>query len=404
MGTPIPYTLEQYIAYVERNGVQSYFLERAAQDEKEQQGKGFNPFDFGFELGPAEKIFGPGGVRVRTQGSAEVSMGVKSNATDNPSIPIRSRRHTFFDFDQKIQANVQASVGTKLNFNLNYNTQATFDFDSKKLKLAYEGEEDDIIKVLEAGNVSLQSKNSLIQGGASLFGIHSKLQFGKLDVDFVVSQQEAETKRVSTDRGAQTTPFEFSANKYDENRHFYLGHYFRDHYNKAMSTLPFISSGVKINRIEVWVTNKRGNFDEARNIVAFTDLGEAERVAARGVTTNGSTQGLPANQANSLYSWLLGQPALRQVDQVSQVLEGQLRGGIDYTKIESARRLNANEYRINDQLGTLSLQVRLQPDEVVGVAFEYTYQGKVYQVGEFSSDRSDRTVDNLLSSYSRAHR
>ena len=125
VGTPIPYTLEQYVAYVERNGVQNYFLERAAQDEKEQQGKGFNPFDFGFELGPAEKIFGPGGVRVRTQGSAEVSMGVKSNATDNPSIPIRSRRHTFFDFDQKIQANVQASVGTKLNFNLNYNTQAT---------------------------------------------------------------------------------------------------------------------------------------------------------------------------------------------------------------------------------------------------------------------------------------
>lgn len=396
VGTPIPYTLEQYVAYVERNGVQNYFLERAAQDEKEQQGKGFNPFDFGFELGPAEKIFGPGGVRVRTQGSAEVSMGVKSNATDNPSIPIRSRRHTFFDFDQKIQANVQASVGTKLNFNLNYNTQATFDFDSKKLKLAYEGEEDDIIKVLEAGNVSLQSKNSLIQGGASLFGIHSKLQFGKLDVDFVVSQQEAETKRVSTDRGAQTTPFEFSANQYDENRHFYLGHYFRDHYNKAMSTLPFISSGVKINRIEVWVTNKRGNFDEARNIVAFTDMGEAERVTARGVTTNGSTQGLPANQANSLYSWLLGQPALRQVDQVSQMLEGQLRGGVDYAKIESARRLNANEYRINDQLGTLSLQVRLQPDEVVGVAFEYTYQGKVYQVGEFSSDRSDRTADNLF--------
>ena len=396
IGTPIPYTLEQYIAYINRNGVHNYFLEQARLDDKAQQGKSFNPFDFGFELGPAEKIFGPGGVRVRTQGSAEVSMGVKSNATDNPSIPIRSRRHTFFDFDQKIQANVQASVGTKLNFNLNYNTQATFDFDSKKLKLAYEGEEDDIIKVLEVGNVSLQPKNSLIQGGASLFGLHSKLQFGKLDVDLVASQQEAETKRVSTDRGAQTKTFEFSANQYDANRHFYLGHYFREHYDGAIETLPFISSGVKINRIEVWVTNKRGNFDEARNIVAFTDLGEAKRVVANGVTTNGSTQGLPANQANSLYNWLLGQPSLRQVDQVSQILENQMRGGLDYAKIESARRLNTNEYRLNDQLGTLSLQVRLQPDEVVGVAFEYTYQGKVYQVGEFSSDRSDRTADNLF--------
>lgn len=395
LGTPIPYTLEQYLTYLELHGTNDYFRTLAQQEADAEAGKGFNPFDFGFELGPAEKIFGPGGVRVRTQGSAEVSLGVKSNATDNPSLPISSRRHTFFDFDQKIQANVQASVGSKLNFNLNYNTQATFDFDSKKLKLAYEGEEDDIIKVLEAGNVSLSSKNSLIQGGASLFGIHSKLQFGKLDIDMVVSQQEAESKRVSTERGAQTTPFEFSANKYDADRHFYLGHYFRDHYDQAMATLPFVSSGIKITRVEVWVTNKRGNFDDARNIVAFTDLGEAQRVVANGVSTTGATQGLPANEANNLYNTLLSMPDLRQVDRVSQLLDARMRGGLDYVKIESARRLNSNEYRLNDQLGTLSLNMRLQPDEVLGVALEYTYQGRVYQVGEFSSDRADNTNDNL---------
>lgn len=394
LGTPIAYTRQQYTDYREKQEINHYFYDRITQESKDKEGTGFNPFDFGFELGPAEKIFGPGGVKVRTQGSAELALGVKSNATDNPSLPVHSRRHTFFDFNEKIQASVQASVGSKLNFNLNYNTEASFDFDSKKLKLAYEGEEDDIIKVLEAGNVSLRPHNSLIQGGASLFGIHSHLQFGKLEIDMVVSQQEAETKRVSTDRGAQTTPFEFSANNYDENRHFLLGHYFRDNYDKAMSTLPFLSSGIKLNRVEVWVTNKRGRFDEARNILAFTDLGEPSKITAPGVTTSGSE--LPYNGANSLYATLNGMEGLRQIDRVSQLLTGHYRGGVDYEKIESARKLTPNEYTVNDVLGYISLNIKLQPDEVLGVAYEYTYQGKVYQVGEFSTDRPDNGSDNLF--------
>lgn len=395
IGTPIVYTPAQYLEYLKRQEGNRYFFQKDSEAAREEGKKQFNPFDFGFELGPAEKIFGPGGVKLRTQGSAEVLLGVKSSATENPSLPQNARSHTFFDFDEKIQANVQASVGSKLNFNLNYNTETTFDFDSKKLKLAYEGEEDDIIKLIEAGNVSLQPKNSLIQGGASLFGLHTKMQFGKLDMSLVVSQQEAETKRISSEGGAQTTPFEFSANNYDENRHFFLGHYFRDGYDKAMATLPFISSGVVINRVEVWITNKRARFEEARNIVAFSDLGEPQRVSSPGVTPTGTTNNLPDNRANSLYQHLGSMPDLRRIDRVSQMLQGQYEGGKDYEKIESARRLTESEYSLNTSLGYISLNVRLNADEVLAIAFEYTYQGQVYQVGEFSTDRSDNSSDNL---------
>ena len=160
IGTPIIYTTEQYLAYLKRRDATSYFAQRDREGAKEAGKQQFNPFDFGFELGPAEKIFGPGGVKLRTQGSAEVLFGVKTNATDNPSLPQNARSHTFFDFDEKIQANVQASVGTKLNFGLNYNTETTFDTDARKLKLAYEGEEDDIIKLVEAGSYNLKTLSS----------------------------------------------------------------------------------------------------------------------------------------------------------------------------------------------------------------------------------------------------
>lgn len=395
IGTPIIYTPAQYRAYLQRRKGLSYYLERDRERAKEMGKQLFNPFDFGFELGPAEKVFGPGGVKLKTQGSAELLFGVKSNATENPSIPANARRHTFFDFDQKIQANMQATVGSKLQFGLNYNTETTFTTDAKKLNLSYEGEEDDIIKLIEAGNVSLNPKNSLIHGGASLFGIHTKMQFGKLDLNFVVSQQEAETKRISSDRGVQTTAYEFSANNYDENRHFYLGHYFRDHYDESLSTLPFIASGIVINRVEVWVTNKRGRFEEARNIVAFSDLGEPQRITAAGVTATQTTAGVPDNRANTLYSTLLAIPSLRQIDQVVQSLQGTFEGGSDYEKLESARRLSPNEYTLNSSLGYLSLHTRLAPDEVLAIAYEYTYQGQVYQVGEFSTDRSEEGSSNL---------
>ena len=169
--------------------------------------------------------------------------------------------------------NVTGSVGDKVNFGMNYNTESSFEFDQQMVKLAYKGKEDDIIKNIQAGNVSMQLNSALISGSTALFGVKTELQFGKLSISAVASQQESETKTVSSKGGAQTTEFEVNADNYDENRHFFIGHYFRENFEQSMSKLPVLTSGVTINRVEVWITNKRANYDQARNIVAFMDLG-----------------------------------------------------------------------------------------------------------------------------------
>lgn len=139
----------------------------------------------------------------------------------NPSLPESQRKTLGFDFDEKININVNGKVGDKVNMNMNYNTDATFDFDTKRLKLKYEGKEDEIIKLIEAGNVSMSTNNSLIRGASALFGIRTDLQFGKLKLQAVISQQESEAKTVTSRGGAQTTTFDFSADNYEENRHFF---------------------------------------------------------------------------------------------------------------------------------------------------------------------------------------
>ena len=178
--TPISLTPEEYQDYSFQKSVQSYYRQKNEEEFQKAANKEFNLTDMQFNIGAAERIFGPGGVRVKTQGSAEIELGLKQNKTKNPSLPERARNRTFFNFDESVQLNVQASVGSKVNFDMNYNTETSFDFDSKKLKLAYTGEEDEIIKSLEAGNVSMNTSNSLINGGAALFGMKADLQFGKL--------------------------------------------------------------------------------------------------------------------------------------------------------------------------------------------------------------------------------
>lgn len=390
IATPFMLSPEQYNNWQMRQSMLDYYRERNAAQAQNKDKEPFNVFDMNFALGPLEKIFGPGGVSLKTQGSVQIKMGINSNKTDNPALSLTSRRKTYFDFDQKIQATINASVGDRLKFNMTYNTAATFDFDSKNIKLAYEGKEDDIVKNIEAGNVSMTTGSSLIRGSTALFGVKSTLQFGKLTATALVSQQNSESKSVSTKGGAQLTEFSINADEYDQNRHFFLAQYFRDNYDTFASRLPYVSSGINITRVEVWITNKQSNYNESRNLVAFADIGEGS-VLTNDYWIGYNNPPIPSNASNNLLSTIKEQyPGARNINTVTQALEPLgaygIEGGESYEKVESARLLSSSEYTLNPTLGYISVRSALNSDEVLAVAYEYTYQGQVYQVGEFSGD------------------
>ena len=390
LNAPVLMTPEEYTKWSEKRALHDFFRKKDAENVKAKGEDKFSFADMHFDLGPAEKIFGPGGVRIKTQGTAELKVGANIKSIDNPSLPIRNRKTTAFDFDEKINLSVNGKVGDKVNMNLNYNTDATFDFDAQNLKLKYEGKEDEIIKLVEGGNISFPSNNSLVKGASSLFGVRTDMQFGKLKLQTVLSQKKSSTKSVSSKGGTQTTAFELDAADYEENRHFFLSHYFREHYEEAMSKLPNLATGVEIKRVEVWVTNKSGTTTNSRNIIALADLGEQSRVGNSHWELRGYT--VPSNGANSEYSTLATTyAAARDLDQTSTLLMGipHFNNGVDYEKLASARLLNSSEYTVNKALGYISLKTGLQTDQVLAVAFEYTLGGQTYQVGEFASDLTD---------------
>ena len=392
---PYTMTLQEYLDLDTRRSIISYWHQR--QQMESGQYSGSNIFNQSFRFGGAafNSIFGSNLIDIKLQGTAELKVGFSTTKVDNPTLQERLRKTTTFDFEENIQMNINGNIGDKLQLGINYNTQSLFDFENQ-VKLEYTGDEDEIIQKIEAGNVSMPLPGTLITGSQSLFGVKSELKFGKLTVTSIFSQQKGESKSINMEGGASKQEFEVTADQYDKNRHFFLSHRFRNKYDEALSTLPIINSGYNIERVEVWVTNKQGNFDDSRNIVAFLDLAESGgNVSQEGQPVWGGQGAIvePENDANTLYNQMnTTYSAIRDINNVTstlQVLQSKnIFNGVDYEKIESARMLNPSEYKVNYKLGYISLNTLLQADEVLAVAYEYTYQGKKYQVGEFSTDRT----------------
>ncbi len=321
------------------------------------------------------RLFGNGKINISPQGNVDITAGYQGQNIKNPTLPERARKNGGFDFDMNAQVNVNADIGGKLKFPISYNTLANFGQDNQ-LKLDYTGLDDEIVKRFEVGNVAFPSRSTLIPGAQQLFGIKTTVQFGKLFLTGVIANQKSQRQSANLSGGTASQLFEIKADEYEENRHFLMAQYFKENYNKAMSKLPAITTPVQILRMEVWVTNRNGTTTEARDVVGLANLGE----------TGGAISGIPSNGSNPTYSAIISNPSNRNSSTVfNNLITMGLQPVQDFEKM-FARKLDSTQYIYNRQVGFISLSQPLQTDEVLAVAYQYSYNGKIYQVGEFSQD------------------
>jgi len=388
---PTYMSLDEYLNY-DISKSQKEFWDKKSNAETLNETEGFRPqIPVKGEL--FDRIFGGNVIDIRPQGSAELSFGVNISRRDNPVLPERQRRTAVFDFNQRIQLNVIGNIGEKLKLQTNFNTEATFDFENQT-KLEYTGTEDEIIQKIEAGNVALPLQSSLITGSQTLFGVKTELQFGRLRVTSIFSQEKGEKREINVSGGAQVQEFEKSADDYEENRHFFLSHLFREEYEKNLSSPPRVTSRFNITAVEVYITNTQAEFENTRNILAFTDLGNDRRVHNPAVVQTSAGARVADNGSNNLYdnlnSGFPGAQQIRNFNNADEVLQNQgLESGEDYERLENARLLSPNDYTLNPELGYISLNRTLNPQDVLAVAFRYTYNGQTYQVGDLSVDGVD---------------
>ena len=346
-----------------------------------------------------DRIFGGSYVELIPRGFVNLDFGAQFQKIENPAIPIRQQRNGGFEFDQQINLSVVGKVGEKLSVTTNFDNNNSFDFQNN-MKVEYTGFKEDILKKLEIGNVSLPLNNSLITGSQNLFGIKAQMQFGKMFVTTIATTQRGKQSSIkvagSTNGAAQGRPFEIVGSNYDENRHFFLGQFFRDNFETWLGTLPQITSGINVTRVEVYLLNRQNDTQTLRNVVGFMDMGESDKIYRKDLfTSNVAPRSPTSNAANNLFD-KLGTISANS-DGINQALEGLgMVNGTDFEKITSARKLSPTEFTFNKELGYLTLQRKLQNDEALAIAFEYTYNGRVYKVGELTEEYANKPEDEVV--------
>lgn len=411
VGNPVSMTADEYHRYMLNNQLASYYREKSATNaltyRKDQEGalkKGLLP-SLNIRNKLFETIFGGNKIEIIPQGFASFDLGILYQSIDNPMILPQNRTSFAVDIKQRIQLGLLGKVGENLQLKANYDTQSGFAFEnrlnlvwqakgtwkdlqSKGLNDKTTGGEDKIIKRVEFGNVNMPLSTSLIRGSESLFGLKTEFQLGKTYGTVVFSQQQGESRNIVAQGGGVMNTFKLNAIDYEDNQHYFLGHYFLGKYDDALDSYPQIKSRITINRIEVWVLDQgSGSLSDQKGILGIRDMGEG-------------IAGYPDNSQNNLYQGITGLGgAIRDVNTAYNAINGKsfpnANGVLEtYTDGEQfifnrkARKLTSNEFTYQPQLGYISLNQRLNDNQLLAVSYSYTLNGdsKVYKVGEFSEE------------------
>ncbi|MBH1960874.1 MAG: cell surface protein SprA [Flavobacteriia bacterium] len=422
VGNPVSMTSAEYYQYMLNNQLSEYYKEKSSvnnlgyrKDQTDAEKKGLLP-SLNIKNKLFESIFGGNKIEIIPQGFASFDIGGLYQKIDNPLILPQNRTNFAIDIQQRIQLGLLGKVGENLQLKANYDTQSGFAFEnrmnlvwqakgtwkdlqSKGLNDKTTGGEDKIIKRVEFGNVNMPLSTSLIRGSESLFGLKTEFQLGKTTGTLVFSQQQGEARNIIAQGGGVMNTFKLNAIDYEDNQHYYLGHYFLNTYDNALLNYPQINSRISITRIEAWVLDQgSGNLQDQKGILGIRDLGEG-------------VSGYPDNSQNNLYQGIVSLGAgIRDVNTAYNAINGQsfpnangspetYTDGEQFIFNRKARKLNQNEFRYHPQLGYLSLNQRLNDNQLLSVAYTYTLNGdnKVYKVGEFSEE-SPVLITKLLKS------
>ena len=391
---PVQLDYETYRARRLEMGVRREFerLADQASDRRRRQqsrgGLGFNIVVPGGRESAFSTIFGTTDIDLRVNGQANINAGFNIRKSDQQTSITGRETQVDPEFRQDLRLGIVGSIGDKMKIDVNWDTERDFDYQNQ-LKLHYEGYDDDIIKSIEAGNVFLQTPSSLIRGGQSLFGIKSEFQVGGIQFQTVISQQEGESNNLSIDGGSETVPFDLRPTDYDEKTHFFLSYYFRNRWEDALDDPPLLTVAdnfERITRIEVWKLQRTSpeNLD-LRKVIAVVDLGE--EIAVR-------------EEANNYLDTVLPNTAIDDWDEATLTKELIDSKGLDasdfqtgdfFKKLEEGR-----DYEVDDVLGYLSLNQRVQDFEAIAVAYEYVAGGRNFKVGEFAADKPDNDTRLVL--------
>jgi len=386
---PTYMSYEEYMKYQQKKMIRNYWQNKSGDSSglRARKDPKAGPLSLKIPVKGLEGPFGSDFVDIKPNGLVTLDFGYKHQHTYNPQVPKRQQKQGSFDFDNTIQMNIVGKIGEKLKLTVNWDTKATFEFQNN-FKIDYQGYEHDILQKIEVGQVTMPVNSSLISGAQNLFGVKTKMQFGRMTMTSVLATQRGKTESVTAQGGSTSRTFEIKGDQYDDYRHFFLGHFFRENYEKSLKNLPIVTSGVKVTAVDVYITNSNNTTTNTRDIAAFLDLAETEPNAYNKTLTFNPTLNTNDNRTNNIYDAY--KDVVKNPISMSDVISADKQKGTEFEVLNNARKLKPEEFVFNPDLGYISLVTPLRSYEVLAVAYQYSYQGQTHTVGDASG-----TIQNL---------
>lgn len=313
-----------------------------------------------------ETIFGPPTANLRINGAIDITASYQNIQSEQSVLSLYSNEQNNINFKQEVQVTAKGTIGDKLTIEADWNTQRVFDFENQ-LKLRYTGYADEVIQKIEAGNVSLDTKSSLIQSTQALFGIKGDFKLGPLNLSAVISQKKSKQESKDYVGGAQEQNFQLDVWNYSDNHYFVDVEYkpsFLAVYNDSTGILDpaILNKKIKTDMpsFQVWV--------QCDNTVAL------KRFAAAYMYLKDTLSGTPG-YPRSLY------PRNNQV--TDSVFSGFF------------RELSPTEYAVDPVAGFISLKISVPESYAVGVTYE-TYEGKKYGYGKYDVSSNDTMILKMI--------
>lgn len=310
----------------------------------------------------SETIFGPPTFNLRINGAVDITASYQNVKSDQQIASLLTNSQNNINFKQEIQVTAKGTVGDKLSVDADWNTQRVFDFENQ-LKIKYSGYADEVIQKIEAGNVSLDTKSTLIQSTQALFGVRGEFKLGPLNLTAVVSQKKSKQETQTYTGTAQQQEFQINVWNYSDN-HYFLDTLYKSSFLEVFnSTTNTYSQQVYNNRVlstnndfEVWV--QCDYFESQKRLaVAYVQLYERP------------PNGYPRDS-----------------------IKTSLIPGVRFFGF--FRKLSPNEYTINEYAGFISFKFDVQN---LNIAVAYTTQdGKKYGKGSTESTGSDTLILKLI--------
>ena len=315
-----------------------------------------------------QKIFGSGSVGLDVTGDISIRGGFRNEKRSEVKTALNRGSDNSFKMEQTQKFNVGGHIGEKVEIRVDQDSEATFDFDNA-IHLTYTGDEDEVIKSIEAGNISISLPGTefVTFGGKSsgLFGIKTSMQLGRLGLTAVASQEKGEKKKLSLAGGASEEAKEIQDYNYKKGTYYFLDESYRGNYLHTDDDGVFITDPNKyIHKIEIYksAANYQQKYSESIRGWALTPKAgatTAEQITSGTVTPEDTSIVDPEHYLGYFI------------------------------------RLEKTEYYLEDRLGYIRLNVPLQDGEVLAVAYKDT-TGNIRGDISFDPNESQTAILRLL--------